>query len=466
MDTILQAPQWPASLASFVTWCLMWDPRSRPTSSQALGHEYFSDAFDPLRPKSSASRLLGRKQSDLSGHTLKDSADSTPSLTTKTSSWFRRSLVARESAPAVPQHTSTRPVSPRPSPVPAAPVENAASSKARPNVSKRATWTNGVSSNAAPIPILPSIRPVSPLSDAVTARASVRPADGEEKVAKKIGRQLSVASHGNHYADVHRQEAERALNGQSGLASPPNGQKESFFSHLRKRARRLSGRYAAPMSPNSDDIEANAGCAPWSTTSNRGSMAVDPSAPNPPSHPDYAELDKALQNTSSRISGNPGIKRHHSLPHGQEHRSSENTPGGPISSRTRRAVQKQSNPSNRYETPNEEEELLDEVLTSTAKANRRLEQKPDGPISRPPMGQSSSDLGAQASYMTPSPSANRDGVNFGQAQYTTPSKPMNISKPHPPTEQVDSKWPTPPYDENDWAASATASIFATQTMYR
>jgi meiosis induction protein kinase IME2/SME1 len=75
-------------------------------------------------------------------------------------------------------------------------------------------------------------------------------------------------------------------------------------------------------------------------------------------------------------------------------------------------------------------------------------------------------MSASASYLTPSPSANRDGVNFGQAQYTTPSKPMNIDKPHQPKEEVDSKWPTPPYEENDWAASATASIFATATMYR
>jgi len=164
-------------------------------------------------------------------------------------------------------------------------------------------------------------------------------------------------------------------------------------------------------------------------------------------------------------------QRHHSLPHGQESRPSENGPGGPISSRTRRALQKQSNPSNRYETPNEEEELLDEVLNSTAKAAKRLEgreQKSSAPSqsSRPSMGQSSSDVGPSASYLTPSPSANRDGVNFGQDQYATPSKPMDISKPTPPKEQVNSKWPTPPYDENDWAAAATASIFATQTMYR
>src|SRR4051794_25608214 len=113
LDTILPAPQWPASLAQFVTWCLLWDPRARPTSAQALAHEYFQDAFDPLRLKSSSSKLLGRKQSELSA---KDSPEASPKLTSKTSSWLRRSLVARESAPAVPQHNPTQPISPQPSP--------------------------------------------------------------------------------------------------------------------------------------------------------------------------------------------------------------------------------------------------------------------------------------------------------------------------------------------------------------
>jgi serine/threonine protein kinase len=72
LDTILPTPQWPASLSQFVTWCLLWDPRARPTSAQALAHEYFQDAVDPLRLKSSSSRLLGRKQSELSN---KDSPD-------------------------------------------------------------------------------------------------------------------------------------------------------------------------------------------------------------------------------------------------------------------------------------------------------------------------------------------------------------------------------------------------------
>ncbi|KAF2728493.1 meiosis induction protein kinase-like protein [Polyplosphaeria fusca] len=480
LDTILQSPQWPASLANFVTWCLMWDPRNRPTSTQALAHDFFQDAFDPLRLKSSSSRLLGRKQSDISG---KDSPDASPSLTSKTSSWLRRSLVARESAPAVPQHTAARPLSPRPSPAHANSVDASVPTKNRPNATKRATWTNGVPSNGAPIPILPSIRPVSPLvSDAVSAQASGRPAESDEKVAKKIGRQLSVASHGNHYSDVHRQEAERALNGHSGLASPSSGHKESFFSHLRKRARRLSGRYQTPMSPNSDDIEANAGCAPWAT-SNRQSMMMDqPSlAAAPSSNSDFSDLDKALQNVRDSLEGQPQpgnqsrnarnttnsmLKRHHSVPH-SDGRPGESTVNGPISSRTRRAIQNKSNPSNRYETPNEEEELLNEVLASAQKAAKKLDRHSQSvvqPAKKAPR-QSQQDLGPAASYLTPSPSANRNDY-FVQNPYVTPTKPLAITKARPPKDEGPSKWPTPPYDDNDWASSVAASLLATQSMYR
>lgn len=485
IDTILQSPQWPASLAQFVTWCLMWDPRGRPTSTQALAHEYFQDAVDPLRLKSSSSRLLGRKQSDISG---KDSPDASPSLTSKTSSWLRRSLVARESAPAVPQHASTQAASPRPSPAQPSPSDPAGN-KQRPNPTKRATWTNGVPANGAPIPILPSIRPVSPLSAEVTAQASVRAAEGDEKAAKKIGRQLSVASHGNHYAEIHRQEAERALNGQSGLASPSSGHKEGFFSHLRKRARRLSGRYQTPMSPNSDDIEANAGCAPWASGGNRQSINMDQPAagPTPSTHSDMSDLDKALQNVKcsldaplqpsnaskgARVAANPMLKRHHSLNHGPDNRSSE--PGnpqapGPISSRTRRALQTKSNPSNKYETPNEEEELLNEMLTSAHKAAKKLDRNSQAAQEYQRKNQRAAymDGNPAASYLTPSPSANRNGVGFGQTPYMTPTKPLEISKTRPAHDQgYSSKYATPPDDPNDWASSVAASLLATQSMYR
>jgi meiosis induction protein kinase IME2/SME1 len=473
LDTILQTPQWPASLSQFVTWCLLWDPRARPTSAQALAHEYFQDAFDPLRLKSSSSRLLGRKQSESS---TKESPDASPSLSSKTSSWLRRSLVARESAPAVPQHTTVQPLSPAPSPA-ASSANVSGPTKHRPAATKRATWTNGVPPNGAPIPILPSIRPISPLSAEVTAQASVRLADGDEQAAKKIGRQLSVASHGNHYADAHRQEAERALNGQSGLTSPPNGQKEGFFSHLRKRARRLSGRYQTPMSPNSDDIEANAGCAPWAGTNPRQSSVADQAslAGAASNNSDFSELDKALQHVRDsveahsqqqsnapkgpRTATNPMLKRHHSVPHGPEPRTVENGVNGPISSRTRRATQTKANPSKRYETPNEEEELLSEVLASAHKASKKL----DNP--KKPLQRSQTDQGPAASYLTPSPSANRNSIGFGQPSQNTPSKPMEISKSRTTKDDTVSKWPTPP-DDSDWASSVAASLMATQSLYR
>lgn len=485
MDSILTTPEWPASLAQFVTWCLMWDPKVRPTSTQALAHEYFADAFDPIRPKSSASRFLGRKQGDLNAVNIRDSNDSLPSMASKGASWFRRSVVARESAPAVPQHVQQvqKPPSPRPSPVHAHTTEVVQPVRIKPVANKRATWAN-TAQNGAPMPILPSIRPVSPLSDAVTAQAAARQPEVDEKAAKKIGRQLSVASHGNHYPDAHRQEAERALNGQSGVSSPPSSHKEGFFSHLRKRARRFSGRYPIPMSPNSDDIEANAGCAPWASSSNRQSMVID-SPSGAPQQSDFTELDKALQNVrysvdassqnsqnsrASRVATNPMLKRHHSLPHG-EARSAENSSSGshsntPMATRIRRAMQKQPNPSNRYETPDEEDELLNEALTNAHSAAKRLDRHSQAQPSpaQPPMQHSTSDMGA-SSYLTPSPSAKRNSVNFGQNAYVTPTRPLDIKVQSQQDDFQQPKWPTPPYEDNDWAAAAQ-SIFANSTYFR
>ncbi|KAK5164853.1 Serine/threonine protein kinase [Saxophila tyrrhenica] len=488
LDSILPAPQWPASLAQFVTWCLMWDPKARPTSRQALEHEFFTDAVDPLRPKSSATtRVLSRKGSSQAG--LSESGEPGHVLSTKTSSWFRRSLPAREaSAPTVPEHThSTH--SARPQPVHANTTEAPPPAhKGRPTNTKRATWTNGASNNAAPIPILPSIRPVSPLPNEVTAQANTRYMDQPDENHKKIGRQLSVNSQGNHYADIHRQEAERMLNG-NGLKSPTGSQKESFFSHLRKRARRLSGRQQGPISPNPDDLEANVGCTPW--TSNRqsvpGTQSIAPSAADPSADPNFADLDRALQNVRysidaaaqssmnqqvmqqapkqpTKMHSNPSLKRHHSLP-GTEGRSSP----GPTGGRTRRSLRYPNTNTNHYETPDEEDELLDEALTSAHTAARRLDHQSHSAAAyqhnRPQIHQVTSDPVYPAPYLTPSPSKDANGVSFGAHDYT-PTKPMNIPPRPPPKEQHNSQWPTPPYDDNDWASMAAASIFATQAAYR
>ena len=471
IETILQPPQWPIGLSNFVTWCLMWDPKNRPTSRQAMDHEFFADAVDPLRPKSS-SRLLGRKHSDLSFRS-KEATD-TPTVNPK-ASWFRRSLIARESAPAVPQHIPEPKATHQEPEVPA--------HKLRPQASKRATWANTSNAGgAAPMPILPSIRPISPIHNKViaqaqpatialpettdTQQAAHRPA--EEK-SKKIGRQLSVNSHGNHYADVNRQEAERALNANSGLVSPPY-QKESFFSHLRKRARRFSGRHGL-ASPGGDDIEANAANVPWS---NRSSMMVDnilPQASN-----DFSDLDKMLQSVRYSLdrpegdhrpgephSNNSTLKRTHSVPRSQASQSGDSTPNTmtPVASRPRRAIQMKH-----YETPEEEDELLDEALRSANRAANRLDQPrsilAQKDLNRQTLPAMPANHGA---YLTPSHSAKKDGVQFN-AGYANITQPLNITKQRPDQQHVPPHWPTPPYEENEWASSAAASIFAAGSVYR
>lgn len=473
MDTILQSPQWPASLSQFVTWCLMWDPKNRPTSTQALAHEYFADAVDPLRPKSSASKILGRKQSDVGR--AKDTSSSTP--TSSKPSWFRKSLIGRSEVTEAPAEVAMKSVAgPRPFPGQVSTVPETMTTNSRPNASKRTTWTNGPS-NVAPMPILPTIRPISPLSDAVTAQASNRTPGythpyanmsqrsvATDKASKKISRQLSVQSNTNHYAEMHRQQAERALNG-TGLASPPSAQKESFFSfsHLRKRARRFSGRHQTPVSPAFDDIEAQAGCGPWS--SNRSSFVVEQHAVSKVDT--YDSLDKTLRDglnasddTSAPIppihttasSGN--LKRHHSLPHHQP-RSVDNLIGavrtpGPVSSRTRRA---QGAHGVQGDALDEEEELLDEVLHSTHRAMKRLEK--DGKYG---LRQSASNLGLSNPYPTPSPSASGNMALFGDVHKPVTPKPLDLKKQM--GNEAEQKWSTPPDDGTEWASSAAASIWA------
>lgn len=427
-----------------------------------MHHEYFADAVDPLslRPRSSTARLLGRKQSEKSVKSpTKESYDS-PALSSKPS-WFRRSLIGRTDGPTLEPEQPSKPAF-----VPYESSVEAQGLKPKQASTKRATWAHG-----APMPILPSIRPVSPLSNAVTAQA--KPPAHEEsngaKSSKKIGRQLSVNSHGNHYGDLHRQEAERALNGGANNGGASN-QKESFFSHLRKRARRLSGRNQNVMN---DDIEANAGCMPWS---NRSSLALDSVNVNDTKqNSDLSELDNALQNvkysTDSAALGNvpvsitspsDSIKRQ-SMPQGSV-RSMADSPvstgnGGPISSRTRRAMQMTNHPVHRYETPEEEDELLDEVLHSASSAARRLAQGQ--------MSDTSSNYSRQLAnehshplpspYPTPSPSAKCDDA--------TPNRGLPLSDGKTDPASATCQWPTPPYDDNDWVNTASTR-FLTGSTYR
>lgn len=462
MESILNPSHWPTSFSNFVTWCLMWDPKNRPTTTQALSHEYFTDAVDPLRPKSSTSRLLGRKLSDKSFKSLPKDTSESPTLSSK-ASWFRRSLIGRSESPATVEvdHTPRQPVA----------AHNTTEAAKAKSTHKRATWANG-----APMPILPSIRPVSPLSNAVTAQANQTLGRGSTKAdaekASKIGRQLSLNSNGNHYTDIHRQEAERALNGGNITTA---GSKESFFSHLRKRARRLSGRNQTAASGDS----AEAGCMPWS---NRSSLVLDTTnIGEPRQHTDASDQDNTKYVLDSSASGNVPVQltspvestyKRSSLPMGSIRSVSDgpismNSVKRPGSSRTRRALQMTSHPVHRYETPEEEDELLDEALRSADKAAKSLAQAYFANDSsnhvRQSMVGNDSSRPLPSPYPTPSPSAKCDGVFFGQNS-DTPCKGMPDLKIQ--NENPTRQWPTPPYEEDEWRNSQSTGVFSTGSNYR
>jgi meiosis induction protein kinase IME2/SME1 len=318
---------------------------------------------------------------------------------------------------------------------------------------------------------------------------------------KKLGRQLSVASHGNHYADPNLAETERALNGRGGVASPTNSQKESFFSHLRKRARRFSGRNQLPNTPKYEDPEPTAGCGPWAA-STRSSMILDPKVvADALPKGDFTELDKALQNVKYSLdattNGSPlqshparhtptdpaavsaALKRHHSMVHVPSTLATDSTSPaglGPISSRTRRALHLSSYPAYRYETPDEEEELLDEALKSASHAVYGLENPQKTHVSRDALTVKDSNRQALQhsvsvgqlgeAYPTPSPSAKRNGILFQQNLMDEPTTPLNIARSRPTKETYAPMFPTPPYEENEWAAAALASTFAAGSAYR
>lgn len=497
----------------------MWDPQSRPTSGQAMNHEYFLDAVDPMRPKPSTTRLLGRKHSAIESKVNRDSNEPPP-LTSKPS-WFKKTLITRESAPAVPQHPGK---SRTDSPAPAAEhhvksgqlntPETTPTAKSRPSAAKRATWTNGMTPLVgAPMPILPSIRPISPFSDSVTAQAHRRMSNHDaskiaesnpresNKASKKVGRQLSVASHGNHYADAHRSDAERASNGNRDSMSPNGYQKEGFFSHLRKRARRLSGRPQVPLSPNSDDLEATAGCGPW--PSNRSSMVLDSATMETAMKKNLADVDKTLSHgrhvgeasPSPNVSQLPkgssayltnsatiGSERQHPIPIGQAPRALEtisalNAASGPVSSRTRRALHMSTQPAQIYETPDEKDELRHDAVDgpSLAAINKDRCRRIEGDkyshtqnTKNSPRYSSQPAVNSEAMsnpYPTPSPSAKRNGVLFNSSLAIEHSPPLNIPQ-LPRKDEVPSKWPTPPYEENEWGAAAAASIFAASSVFQ
>ncbi len=202
-------------------------------------------------------------------------------------------------------------------------------------------------------------------------------------------------------------------------------------------------------------------------------MVIDGGPPPPVAKDSYEPLDKALREVRENVDAgqtppavpahhyqtmsSSNLKRHHSLPHNQ-HRSADNLVivargTGPISSRTRRAQATQG--MYPYDAPDEEDELLDEMLNSTHRAMNRLER--DG---KPSLRQSASNIGISNPYPTPSPSASGRAVLFGDGSEALTPKPLDLNK-----KSAERKWPTPPYEESEWAAAASASIWAASNRF-
>ncbi|KAH0614414.1 uncharacterized protein H6S33_000050 [Morchella sextelata] len=468
METILQSPTWPASLATFVTQCLMWDPRNRPTSIQALQHEYFKDAVDPLLPRSNTPSRMLRKQSDLVTKQSRDSITEVQPTLEKKNSWFRKSFIGTVRGDGV--------VSPPPT--------TTIDRDFKPKSEKRSTWhaqkvpAAGASTSAAPMMILPTIRPVSPLSDTVSVEAARQRRENqspsmekerrrmEEKTVKKLGRQLSVAStnsqNGNGYTNVHVAMAAERLNGNAnvngGLASPPSAgaQKESFFSHLRKRARRLSGKNGGlPGSPGDEDLEAGIGCGiAWGGNagggSNRSSMLVE--SPSDTGAFDRAirdvegVLDDSNSSTYSSNKGNNSIRRNSSFPPTPGGSRGEAVPSSgivvaPISSRTRRSVR---NARQRYETPDENDELVDEVLAASRTENNIPRRTSAHDV------RASSGAHAPNGYPTPNPRVGNRANSYSKAVDVL------VRRSRKDDDLQQPKWPTPPSEGDGWGAYTEA----------
>jgi meiosis induction protein kinase IME2/SME1 len=90
---------------------------------------------------------------------------------------------------------------------------------------------------------------------------------------------------------------------------------------------------------------------------------------------------------------------------------------------------------------------------------KRLEK--DG---KPALRQSASNIAIPNPYPTPSPSASGNRILFNDGQAVTPT-PLDLGKKSGAENQY--KWPTPPYEENEseWAAAASASIWAASNRF-
>jgi len=458
--------------------------------------------------------MLARKQQDADAGVPLDASELVQTAGVRSTSWFRRSLVVKDSTTNMQQQQQqqtqqqqiTRPDPARMSPVRAEPSVQIAVSKTRPLATKRATWSIGSSQYGAPMPFLPNIKPVSPIQNTVHAQALESfSSPNKEESAATLTRQLSMLSQQKtNTSELHQNENERALRAKSSRPNlvSPTQTKESFFSHIRKRTRRWSGKPGMPTTPHGDDLEASAaGHATWHAPAQNHAQDLQ-AAMVPPSQTDFGDIDNALRGIQCRMSptkASPVRNLNHqaSTPilHRQPSRilNQEEQPQGMVSPlrlgsaasslrANQRAMQRPGFFTQRRRAPSNQVETiatLDQALGSASAAMAHLDQQrrqysPEryAPTvarrtSRPNLRPSASTIGMRSGpYPTPSPSTRHE--SDGYADWT---KPMDIRAN---TSQTGHPFPTPPYDESalaaryedPWAAAAAVAIAEAGQVWR
>jgi meiosis induction protein kinase IME2/SME1 len=113
-----------------------------------------------------------------------------------------------------------------------------------------------------------------------------------------------------------------------------------------------------------------------------------------------------------------------------------------------------------YDTPDEEDEILHESLMSARNANKSINTQVS------PAWKTSSSLlpspsTQESKYLTPAPSANRSSIHYGHTDYNHQSRTVDSNKLQQP-----GRWPTPPYEDNEWTNSVAASLYQATSGWR
>lgn len=467
MEEIL-GPNWPRSLGELVTELLYWDPRARPTSSQALRHEFLglpsqnnelslnvkrtasivrSDRISVLpetkrslfknmqqslqrgpsvaSTRSAVSNLAAGRNSDVQNPGRDIEMSELPSMGTHRQSWFakkRDSFIGRRSSAIIPDDPPARNTRSK-----VRDVQVPEARESSDHTPSQPSSIIGSSSDKTPgCLMLPPAPPISPFCDVTTVtkqdyslahgfprshqscapHLQSPPIENTALISTNIP-QLNVPN--NNANPPNLRKITRSISDYSAEQRSPmkpcavqrtehhHGGFTGLFSHLRKKTKRTG-----PVLNDQITTGASEGTASFNSAAHRGHMG---DVRRVPVKYDALKHDDQAHAKERRVLQNPEdnsqvIHLSQSLPamsimmpkptdrlyNGQVKNLVSQIPqsSGPISSRTRKAINQGRRPTDTV-VRDEEAELLEAALQSTAHAMQQLEAFPETtqPVLRP-----------------------------------------------------------------------------------